>query len=400
MFVNTDHLISHRDELPAATDFEKAYRDYVYAKYTLLPDSDTMNELAQEYGYIPDYDGTNIAGISSAIRKILTDSAEYTLEPGITPSDKELTWYLLKENHKGYCSHFATAAVVLARMNGVPARYTEGYIVIPSDIEKADMVENYYKVDIHDSRAHAWAEFYIDGYGWLPFEFTPGYDHGIISAEEKMNEEAASTEEAAVTVTETVTEPVQTEAVTEAAPVTEIVTEIVGVPESRETEEAETQNDNENEKEKGFFETAVSAVTGFITAAAVLFVIIASVIILKHISVINKRNRSFRNASNNRSMAAVYSYTLELLAHYGIGKGSMMPLEFADYAEEQAEGLVEKGALKDMIDLALKSGFSKDEITDEELARSVKTAKTLAESICSTKSRKEGFVFRYILNLK
>ena len=77
-----------------------------------------------------------------------------------------------------------------------------------------------------------------------------------------------------------------------------------------------------------------------------------------------------------------------------------MPLEFAEYAEEQAADLIEKGSLDDLIRLALKSGFSKDEITDEELARSVKTANALAESIYSTKSKKECFIFRFILNLK
>ncbi|MBR6925426.1 MAG: hypothetical protein IKH50_12955, partial [Oscillospiraceae bacterium] len=104
--------------------------------------------------------------------------------------------------------------------------------------------------------------------------------------------------------------------------------------------------------------------------------------------------------TNNNRMANVYRYTTELLEHYGIGKGSMMPLEFAEYAEEQAGDLVGKGELDELIRTALKAGFSKDEITDEELARSLKTVNTLAENIYSAKSRKECFIFRYILNLK
>ena len=401
MFVNMKRISKNAEQLPAAGDLEKEYRDYVHKNYIKLPDSETMNELDSEYSYIPDYDGTNIEEISSHIKKILSDSAEYTLEPGITPPDTELTWYLLKESHKGYCSHFATAAVVLARLKGIPARYAEGYIVIPSDIEKADKVDSFYEVYIHDSRAHAWAEFYIDGYGWLPFEFTPGYDRGIISADEKRSKEAQVTE----AVTEIVTETPQTEA--EAAPVTEIVTELV--PAAAETEAVtdtapevtgSSDNTDGDGNGPGFLKKAADALIKFVISAASLFLLVAAVILFRHISVTNSRARGFRTGSNNRRMANVYRYTSELLEHYGIGKGSMMPLEFAEYAEEQADGLVEKGALDDLIRLALKSGFSKEEITDEELARSVKTANALAESIYSTKSRKECFIFRYILNLK
>ena len=402
MFINMKRIVKNADQFPAADDFEKEYRDYVYANYTLLPKSETMNELASEFRFIPDYNGTNIEEISSHIKKILTDSAEYTLEPGITPPDTELTWYLLKENHKGYCSHFATAAVVLARLKGVPARYAEGYIVIPSDIEKADKVESYYKVEIHDSRAHAWAEFYIDGYGWVPFEFTPGYDRGIISAEEKRSKETPVTE----AETAVITDVPQTE--TEIAPVTEIVTELVPAAAVQTTAVSDTaaevtgspDGSDHDENEPGFLKKAAYAVIKLVISVTALFLIIAAVILFRHICVTNSRTRGFRTGSNNRRMANVYRYTSELLEHYGIGKGSMMPLEFAEYAEEQADGLVEKGALDDLIRLALKSGFSKEEITDEELARSIKTANALANSIYSTKSRKECFIFRYILNLK
>ena len=262
-------------------------------------------------------------------------------------------------------------------------------------------MDSFYEVYIHDSRAHAWAEFYIDGYGWLPFEFTPGYDRGIISADEKRSKEAQVTE----AVTEIVTETPQTEA--EAAPVTEIVTELV--PAAAETEAVtdtapevtgSSDNTDGDGNGPGFLKKAADAVIKFVISAASLFLLVAAVILFRHISVTNSRARGFRTGTNSRRMANVYRYTVELLEHYGIGKGSMMPLEFAEYAEEQAADLIEKGSLDDLIRLALKSGFSKDEITDEELARSVKTANALAESIYSTKSKKECFIFRFILNLK
>ncbi|MFQ8759732.1 MAG: hypothetical protein ACLSAF_10150 [Intestinimonas sp.] len=33
-------------------------------------------------------------------------------------------------------------------------------------------------MDVPDSSAHAWAEIYLDGYGWYPVEVTPGYGGG------------------------------------------------------------------------------------------------------------------------------------------------------------------------------------------------------------------------------
>jgi len=61
---------------------------------------------------------------------------------------------------------------VLGRCIGVPTRYVEGYI---ARFEKKDS-DNMYIVK--NSYAHAWAEAYIEGVGWIPFEATASY-HNI-----------------------------------------------------------------------------------------------------------------------------------------------------------------------------------------------------------------------------
>ena len=73
--------------------------------------------------------------------------------------------YLLFESRQGYCSHFATAFVLMARSMGIPARYVQGFRV-------ADPVRG--TVTVTSDMAHAWPEAYIDGVGWLSFEPTPG----------------------------------------------------------------------------------------------------------------------------------------------------------------------------------------------------------------------------------
>ena len=74
--------------------------------------------------------------------------------------------YFLTESRRGYCMHFASAATLLLRWIGVPARYVAGYV---ADVPASGHVR------VPDSAAHAWVEVYIEGYGWEPVEVTPAY---------------------------------------------------------------------------------------------------------------------------------------------------------------------------------------------------------------------------------
>lgn len=94
----------------------------------------------------------------------------YNTNPGKLPETvsnaKNFLDYFLLEKKEGYCSHFATAFVLLAQAEGFPARYVQGFC-IPIGNEKETIV--------YSDTAHAWPEVYIDGKGWIPFEPTPGY---------------------------------------------------------------------------------------------------------------------------------------------------------------------------------------------------------------------------------
>ncbi|MBQ7506783.1 MAG: transglutaminase domain-containing protein [Lachnospiraceae bacterium] len=73
----------------------------------------------------------------------------------------------LFEEQEGYCVHFASSMVLLLRAAGIPARFCEGYLYRYRDKDP----EQGYVVSSKD--AHAWAEAYISGFGWVPFEPTP-----------------------------------------------------------------------------------------------------------------------------------------------------------------------------------------------------------------------------------
>lgn len=55
---------------------------------------------------------------------------------------------------------------------GVPARYVEGYYLSAEDAARYKAGET---ITLTEENAHAWAEYYVSGVGFVPFEVTPGY---------------------------------------------------------------------------------------------------------------------------------------------------------------------------------------------------------------------------------
>jgi transglutaminase-like putative cysteine protease len=68
---------------------------------------------------------------------------------------------------RGYCQHFAGAMALMLRMLGVPARVAVGFT--PGRYDTRTGVWT-----VTDRDAHAWVEAWFPGYGWLPFDPTPG----------------------------------------------------------------------------------------------------------------------------------------------------------------------------------------------------------------------------------
>jgi transglutaminase-like putative cysteine protease len=85
----------------------------------------------------------------------------YTLE-GLPSSLDDF----LFEKRAGYCEFFATAAVVLLRHQGVPARYVRGVRVSP----ESEVGDHYV---VRESDAHAWIDAYVAGQGWVEVDPTP-----------------------------------------------------------------------------------------------------------------------------------------------------------------------------------------------------------------------------------
>ena len=87
----------------------------------------------------------------------------YTLEPPVLGSDSVDEF--LFDTKAGFCEHFASAFVFLMRAAGIPARVVTGYQ--GGEVNPFDRI-----VTVRQSDAHAWAEVFLPGQGWLRIDPT------------------------------------------------------------------------------------------------------------------------------------------------------------------------------------------------------------------------------------
>lgn len=146
----------------------EAYDRLVHSNYLEVPDSLRRGLRSA----VEATAGTSEAEVCDKIRDYLAEETTYTLKPGRTPEGKDSILYFLQENKKGYCVHYAASAALLLRLQGIPSRFVSGYLVSPWLFHSS---ANGYEAVVTGGEAHAWAEYYLDGFGWVPFEATPGF---------------------------------------------------------------------------------------------------------------------------------------------------------------------------------------------------------------------------------
>lgn len=110
------------------------------------------------------------------IMDYLAENYEYTYTPTQpeNPKDSALDAFLT-ETKDGYCVQFASAATLLLRAAGLPARYVQGYVASEFSSDLDENGEIRYTANVKDKDAHAWVEVYIDGLGWRTYEATSLY---------------------------------------------------------------------------------------------------------------------------------------------------------------------------------------------------------------------------------
>ena len=168
---------------------EKHYQQHIQSAYTRVP-SERLPRLVK---LCREHPLTDPDEITAFILHTLQSRASYSLTPGWTPFNRDMVEYFLFENGLGYCQHFASAATLMYRLYGIPARYATGYIATPEDFvsvraaldshyppsEESQSPEGEHIAVLTDISAHAWVEIFLSGYGWTPVEVTPAADGSI-----------------------------------------------------------------------------------------------------------------------------------------------------------------------------------------------------------------------------
>lgn len=148
------------------SEAESVYRRFVYENYTAL-DADT-NDLMQTLfwqDYAPEADG--IYSAITRVRQVLKRQVSYDETAADAPENVDPVRYFLTMSRRGNAALYASATVQALRAHGIPARYVEGYYLPSTAVGDGT-------VTLTGQNAHAWAEAYFDGVGWLPLDTTPG----------------------------------------------------------------------------------------------------------------------------------------------------------------------------------------------------------------------------------
>jgi len=154
--INDDDLKSAPGEIPA----------WIRKRYTALPDTipERVFDLAEE---------VTRDGLTTYDKVLLLEQFlrgyKYSLDVEELEGSSDLVDSFLFDQKEGYCDHFASSMVVMARSLGIPTRLVIGY-----SQGLFDEINNRFIVTEAD--AHTWVEVYFQEIGWIPFEPTGGRD--------------------------------------------------------------------------------------------------------------------------------------------------------------------------------------------------------------------------------
>ena len=141
--------------------FEAAYSAYAEQSYLTIDDTTLayMKLIIEEQGF-----DKNDPDIVEKVAAYIQNAATYNLaydqnldrEPNVALA-------FLGAYKEGVCRHYATAATLLYRALGIPARYTVGFM---TDVTAGETTA------VKGADAHAWVEVYEAGFGWRYVEVT------------------------------------------------------------------------------------------------------------------------------------------------------------------------------------------------------------------------------------
>ncbi|MFZ6750734.1 transglutaminase TgpA family protein [Undibacterium sp. Ren11W] len=170
--------LNHQRELSSVTEINSRLRYSVvsHTSYRLqaqLSASDLQSSLYLPPNYNPktrNYAASLKQGVSNPQQAIVAvlnlfrnENFSYTLEPPLLGTNSVDDF--LFGSRAGFCEHYSSAFVVLMRAMGIPARVVTGY-----QGGSLNQIDN--QLEVRQSDAHAWAEVWLNGRGWVRLDPT------------------------------------------------------------------------------------------------------------------------------------------------------------------------------------------------------------------------------------
>lgn len=371
-YIETSPLRKNDQVSKAIQEYDK----YVKDVYTQLPNKG-LEEIKEMYSSL---EYNSVEELGRNIRQYLATSTVYSTTSTRVPRGTDFVDFFLKSTKQGFCTHYATAATVMFRAAGVPARYVEGYLVFPSDYEnskgntvKTDLsgvgksgTQDSVVVNISDNNAHAWVEYYKEGVGWVPFEVTPGF-------------------------------------------YTENVTQVNPEPEPQPQPEEETDEPVEEEPEispedlaKQRKEQAIKLAIQIIVTIVIIAAFVALLwllIVFRRSHANKKRVKSFTTSDRRQNVVNAYAYLKKVLSFAGLDNSKNHPyMQFADEIA-YAYPFVDQEDSRRAMRTYLKASFSRQEITPEEMEHAVEFSKRFAMKLYPKLTNSQKITYLYIKNL-
>lgn len=148
---------------------EEIYRTFVY-KTCLDVDKELKDKIDEMFVKTADSSvEKTVYNVTQHIHRVLESCSYYSEKPSAPTASEPIAEFL--DGGTGNSAMYASAAVQAYRAFGIPARYVEGYYVNGATAGA--------EATLTSKNAHAWAEVYIDGLGWVPVDVTPGYYHDV-----------------------------------------------------------------------------------------------------------------------------------------------------------------------------------------------------------------------------
>jgi transglutaminase-like putative cysteine protease len=151
-----NHRITYRAESWLEAVFQPDLSEALRQRYTRLPATGNGRSLrwARELRAGVQNDA---AFVQQLLRIIHEENFHYTLKPPLLRQDTvDDFWF---NQRKGFCEHYASAFVFMARAAGIPARVVVGYLGGERNPFTGEWL-------VRQSDAHAWTEVWLPDRGW------------------------------------------------------------------------------------------------------------------------------------------------------------------------------------------------------------------------------------------